>query len=217
MTLTNTQPVARLIMSAAIIFGVLAAVAAASNALLQTNNATATGNDFSVASADILEIAADVNNGPGPYATTLLDAFNAAGMVPGDTREFKFWLRNTTNDDIELHLFGDLANYVFTHDATSISSTATELDANMKIKFLCDVINSTNDGNTPEQTLTAWTSSAATGKQQFDDEGTVVLGATPSNTNQAQCTMRVTLDSDSEDEGDSVQFDAIFSGEQVPS
>jgi len=197
---------ARLILSAGIIFGVLAAVAAASSALLQTNNATAATNTFSVASGDILQIAPDVNNGPGTYSTNLTNAFNAAGMLPGDTRQFKFWLKNTTADNIQLHLFGNLANYVFSGD--------TDLNSKMKVQFLCDVINTGDDGNTPEQTLSTWTTSPTTGKKMFDQGGTAILGTTPT-TNQAQCTMKVTLDSSSTDAGDSVQFDAIFNGEQV--
>ncbi len=213
MTTVSLQPIARLVLSAGIIFGVLAAVAATSSALLETNEATATGNDFTVASSDILEIALDVNNGPGAYSTTLTDAFSATNMVPGDTREFKFWLRNTTTNDIELNLFADLANYTFMHDAASITSSNTELDSKMKVQFLCDVIGSGSDGNTLDQTLTSWTTSTTT-KKQFNDGGTAVLGATAA-TNQAQCTMKVTLDASSEDEGDSATFDAIFSGEQI--
>lgn len=213
MTITHLQPYARLLLSGAVIFAVLATVAAASNALLQTNNVTAAGNDFSVATGDILEIAADVNNGPGTYGVELPDAFNAAGMVPGDTREFKFWLHNKTTQDVELHLFADLADYVFQHDGGNIESGATDLDSKMKVQFACDVINS-GQGSTLDQTLTTWTTMASIKKPFDQDGGPAVLGA-DSSTNQAQCTMTVTLDSSSIAEGDSVQFNALFSGEQV--
>ncbi len=214
MTITHLQPYARLLLSGAVIFAVLATVAAASSALLQTNNVTAAGNDFSVATGDILEIAADVSNTPGTYATTLPDAFNAAGMVPGDTREFKFWLQNKTTQDVELHLFADLADYLYQHDGGNITSDDTDLDSKMKVQFACDVINSVNDGDTLQQSLSTWTTAASTKKPFDQNGGPAVLGA-DSSTNQAQCTMTVTLDSTSIAEGDSVQFDALFSGQQV--
>lgn len=213
MKLPQFSPLLRLATSGALVFGVLAAVAGVSSALLTTNTVTAAPNTFSTGTAS-LEIGSDSGGGPVGYGLTIPGP-TESNLVPGDTRVFTFWLRNTSSTAIDLHLIGDLANYVFKNGATVITDGDTDLDSKMKVIFNCDVEGSSNDGSTLDKTLTSWSTSTPSGDEKFDQGGTAVLGSTPA-TDEAKCTMSLKLDSTSVSTNHTAIFDAIFHGEQVP-
>lgn len=209
MNVPPLRPTLRLLTSGLVIFGALAGVVGVSRAVLVTNVASATNNTFSTGTAS-LAIAPDVNGTAGTYSTTI-PGFSATGLMPGETKTFKFWLKNTSA--IDLNLFADTTNTTYKNGADPITTTGTDLDTKMKLVFNCDVRNSTADGSTPTKTVGTWETTVT--PDQFDVGGVAKLGSTSTTSNEAQCTMVVTLDSDSASANQTAIFDAQFTGQQI--
>jgi hypothetical protein len=226
MTLSQLQPYTRLLLSGALIFAVLAAVAGASSALLQTNTATAEGISISSATPDILRIGPDedgneIVDDPNDYATTL-SGFASDGLVPGEEETFPFMLRNISDNDIDLHLFADIAAQTYSDLSASptpspLTSGQTDIDTKLNVKFFCNVKGgSTNDGSTVEKTLSSWSTTVTPLNAQFNEGGTAILEPAGSGKDQAGCTMTVRLDETATDGNHNASFDALFTGRQVP-
>lgn len=210
MTIAAITPMARMLLSFALVFAALAAVAGISNALFTSEPAIADENTFTTGSADLL-IAPDATGTPGTYSNTIPGA-SVAGLTPGETETFVFWLKNDSDDTMELDLTGDLTN---------ISDlTGTDFSTTMLIDFGCDVQNSTaRDGSTPIKALGTWDTDLA---QTLDDGHHALSGILgPSDltngtgTDEAKCTMTVSLDESSTSENSTASFDAEFIGTQV--
>ena len=231
MTLTQINPMARLVFSGAIVFAVLAAVAGVSGALFTTNPATATANSMSTGNAE-LQIAHD--NGtetPGPveYGETITGFDPADGLVPGGpAQEFNFWLKNNSDASVDLNLFADLSGFTFfdnsgeTPEDLGSGGGGTDIDANLEVGFSCASQGEPEvTGSTPTKTLLGtggWSNAVAALGDQFV-EAAVVL--TPDDDipgdgdDEAFCTMTVSLKEGAEDANHSATFDAVFKGQQV--
>lgn len=222
MTLTALNPMARLALSGAVVFAVLAAVAGASSALLTSNNVSVP--DITLASGTAaLQIAEDINSdGNDDDSEEYLDAIAAGpdftGLIPGGTpATYKFFLKNNSvSSEVDLRLFADLSDFVFVPDPT-------DLDEFMKVGFYCEQIgDAANSAHTLSQNFLAsdtggWGTDLVPKEELFDrlDVGTDGTAIVLEKGERARCTMTAMLESDSESSGHEVTFDATFTGEQV--
>lgn len=202
------QPSLRLLMSGLVIFATLAAVAGVSSALFTSEPAIADDNTFTTGSADLL-IAAD--DGLFGYGSSIAGA-DVSGLTPGEEANFTFWLKNASDDTMELDLTGDL---------TDISDlTGTDFDTTMSVAFSCDVKNSTSrDGGIAAKNLGTWDTDPAASMDDGHHALSGALGPSDvtdgSGSDEAECTMSVTLDESSTSQDSTASFDAEFVGTQV--
>lgn len=210
MTLTNIQPALRFLFSASIVFAVVAAVAATSGAFSTVTPASAEDITFTTGTASLL-IAADSSGIPSTYGQSITGP-TFTGLTPGEEETFTFWLKNNSDDDMELDLSADL------FEKTSGDTLEDDLD----IIFSCDVRSSTNrDGDSPEKSLAAWYTDL---KEALDEGGDPFPGRLGGNDgvgngtsdDEAKCVMTTTLDPTSDAQGVTVSFDADFTGETPP-
>lgn len=223
MTLATIQPLTRLILSAGIIFGVLAAVAATSSAIFSTDPATITGNTFATGGADLL-IAAPNGSLPGTYGTSIQGA-DISGMMPGEEKKFDFWLKNASQGAVELDLTAELTQITFADSAEQpLSTNETELDTTLTVLISCDVSNaSLRDGASTTKNLATWQSDGVTA---LDQTTSISTNATPGRlgendgtdngvgSDEAKCTMTAKLDPNSNAKATATSFNAQFVGTQ---
>ncbi len=224
MNVSTLQPIARLLLSAGIVFGVLAAVAATSSAIFQSNPAKVAGSTFSTGSADLL-IAPHAGTGPGTYSTSTPGA-TITDLIPGQQKNFDFWLKNAGQGDIELNLTGDVTNIVLTDkNNQTLTADATDLDTSLKILIKCDVMNTTlRDGASTVKDLATWNTDAP---EALDETTVISANITPgrlakndgtnngTGPDEAHCTMTATLENSSTANATSASFDAEFVGTQA--
>ena len=203
-------PTLRLLTSALVIFGALAAVAGVSSALF-SDSATLENSTFATGEGADLLIAPEGPESPGTYADSILGP-TITNMLPGDTETFTFWLKN--NSDSET-LSLDLSTIIENVNSLPVDSTLRD---DLSVGFTCDV--GDDDSTTPDgpgitpKTLNDWDNdvSAMTGLGTLGPNDGTVNGI---GSDEAECIMTATLSSSSTAENNSVNFDAEFTGTQA--
>jgi spore coat-associated protein N len=164
-----------------------------------TDTASSTGNTFSTGNAD-LQIAADVE-GAEAFSNSITGP-NFSGIVPGEIKEFTFWLKNNSSGTINLDLTADVSAI------TPSSDVEQTIDNALLVSWVCDL---SGDGNLADETPTSKFS-----PREWLTGGNAGLGSlTPSE--QMICRMFGELPSSADNTlaGQSVSFDAVYNATQV--
>ena len=156
-----------------------------------SDTATSQNNTFATGDAN-LQIAADDNNSPGSYGNFIpAPAVNETGIYPGFTKNYKFWLKNTSTSTINLNLAVDLSDIVTTGNS--------DIANQFKISFKCGDADATN-----AYSVNTWDSTSAKS-----------LNMALSPDTQVQCKMTASLENvDNSYQNSSVRFDGLFTGTQ---
>lgn len=167
-----------------------------------TSQATSTGNTFSSGNAD-LQIASDTGSGPGVFGTTLADAFNVTGIMPGYDEVHRFWLKNASTATIDLASLADVSAY------TAPDPEDLALADNLLVSWRCDLSNG-ND-------LADETYSAEFSVKDWFDGGNASLGTITHN-DEMICEMRTRVLASVDDTVASgvVDFDVVYDATQTP-
>ncbi len=195
----------RLLLSAVVIFGTLAAVAGLSQALF-TDTATIENSTFATGSVDLVIAKDDAENSPVLYGPSI-GGPNVSGMFPGGGDTFMFWLKNQSDGPASL----DLSALI-----NDINGSATLKD-DLMVGFSCDVgDDGTADGTIAPKPLSDWGDDAlpTSGLGTLTpDDGT----NNGTGTDEAKCIMTALLDAGSTASGQNVNFDSEFTGTQTSS
>ena len=189
----------KIAMSGLSIFAALAVMGGATFAAF-TDTATATNNTFASGNADLL-IAVDGGLGE-PNLEVFAPSIAGAdfdNVFPGFNQNFMFWLKNTSDSNIELNITADLLNLV---------QTGTDLDDALLIKWVCDLNNDTVlDQNTE--------ASSEFSVRQWVDGGFATLGSLAQN-EAMKCGMysRVPTTATNDIAGESISFDVTYDATQ---
>lgn len=132
------------------------------------SSATTTENTFATGNAD-LRIAVDTGAGEpseGSFLSSIAGA-NFDNIAPGFDDRYLFWLKNTSESNIDLNLTADLLNLDQDPDNTDPN---TNLDEALLIRWVCDL-----DGNHSLDPVTETTSEFSV--RQWIDGGFASLGS----------------------------------------
>ncbi len=162
------------------------------------STATLDNNTFATGDAE-LQIAPDVTNAPGTYASSIT-GFSATGLIfPGYSENFKFWLKNTSASSISLD---SIAKFV---DVTGGSELLQDA---LQVTFTCTRIGDSVVTVAGPFSVNAWEAGQA-------PVGTLLGGNVAAS--EAQCVMNATLplSADNTVQNSTVSFDAKFDATQV--
>ena len=164
-----------------------------------SGSATATNNTFAAGNAN-LEIAVD-NNGPVAFGPTIAGP-NFTGILPGQTKTFDFWLKNTSSDTLTLDLVADVSALNPDPDADQA------IDNVLLISWNCDTDFDNSLGNN--------TPSAAFSPRDWLVGGNASVGSLPSGEDMF-CRMIGTLplSADNTVAGETVAFDVKYDATQA--
>lgn len=157
------------------------------------SQATSTGNTFSVGNAD-LQIATETAGAPNTYGPSIV-GFSGTGFFPGESREYRFWLKNTS-----------ASNVVLDTSASFDAVAATlGLENKLMVQISCQNTSTVVTTTSGQYSVAAW------------DAGSDAIGSLGQN-QEARCAMTVTLPSDADVsyEGATVNFNALFNASQAP-
>lgn len=166
-----------------------------------TDQASSTNNTFSTGNAD-LDIAPDTGTGPGGFAETISGP-NFTGIIPGETRNFDFWLRNNSSTALGLDLLADISAINPVLDADQ------EIDNVLLISWNCDTdLDLSLGNNTPTSEFSP---------RDWLNGGDESVGSLASGT-QMFCRMigRLPSTADNTVAGETVVFDAVYNASQTP-
>lgn len=163
-----------------------------------SSQATSANNTFATGTADLL-IAEDVSGNPGTFGSSITGP-NFTGMLPGDSKDFLFWLKNGSTSPTSLAL---------TADVSAINSAANALDDSLLVSWTCD----TNFNNS----LGDETATSEFSPRDWLDGGSASIVTLPQS-QQMYCkiTGRLPSTADNTVSGMTVDFDAIYDGVQTP-
>lgn len=199
----------KIAMSALSIMASLAIMGGATFALF-TDTATSQNNTFSTGNASLLIAPAGAS--PGTYGESIpAPAINELNIVPGFSKDYKFWLKNDSSSAISLNLTATFDDVVTTVNP--------DIANQMTVQFTC---RSDTDNNISLDTViaTSGTFSVNTWDAGSDSLGTLGLNDGDSDgtgPDEAECTMHVALPSglDNTYANSSVMFDGVFDATQV--
>lgn len=203
----------KILISGFSIFSALALMGGSAFALF-SSQATSQNNTFATGNAD-LQIAEDILPGdPDIYGSNIpAPAVDQAGIFPGFTQGYKFWLKNNSTSTISLDL-----NTTF-DDVVIIGGSPTLADE-LTAQFTC--VSDTDSNGSFDTTI------ATTGTSSINgwDAGSSAMGTLGPNdatsdgqgADETLCTMTVSLPGSSTDTvaGASLRFDGVFNGTQTP-
>ncbi|MEX1997408.1 MAG: TasA family protein [Candidatus Andersenbacteria bacterium] len=209
MTLTNIHPTMRLLVSGAVILAVLAAVAGVSSALF-SDTATLENSTFATGNVDLL--IAQEGNSPVAYLNSIQGPV-VENMLPGQTSEFEFWLKNNSSAESEVSL--DLS--VLIENIQTLPANSTDIKEDLSVGFSCDVGDdgeTLGDGSVDAKPLSDWENDGGIPTGGLGTLGPNDGTVDGEGSDEARCTMTATLDINSEATNKSVNFDAEFTGTQ---
>lgn len=162
---------------------------------------TATGNTFAVGNAD-LQIALDNSGAPGTYGDTIPGP-TFSGIIPGQTKNYVFWLKNASTSATPLDLTADINAIDPTDDG------AQTIDNTLLVSWTCDT---DHDNSLANNTPTAEFS-----PRDWLNGGNAGVGAlTPGQQMECELNGRLPDTADNTVAGQTVSFDARYDGNQTP-
>lgn len=189
----------KIAMSALSILGALTIMGGATFAAFG-DTATATANTFATGIA-ALKISQD-NSGPVSFLDTIPGP-NFAGIIPGQTKNFDFWLKNESDTAITLNLTADV------NAISPLDDPTQDIDNVLLVSWNCDTDLDNDLGNN--------TPSAEFSPRDWLNGGNASVGSL--NTGQQMfCRMsgRLPSTADNTVAGETVAFDVIYDATQAP-
>lgn len=163
--------------------------------------ATLSGNTFASGNAE-LKIAPDVNNAPGNYEASIPGFSGTGNIFPGYSENFTFWLKNTSDSDMELN---NIAKFV---NVGGTGANTEALQGALKVGFTCTRIGDNVITTAGPFSVNDWEAGSAS-------VGNLLGGNVAAS--EAQCVMNVSLpvSADNTVSNATVTFDGQFNATQV--